>query len=211
MARPVDPVGPADPGPAAPVGSVGPVDPGPGLPAGRPAGRPRWLVASLVVVGLSFAILALGTIRISADTSGLTGPQVGRPAPDFRLSDLDGQPVALSELRGRPVVVNFWASYCLACRDEAPLLDDAQARYAAAGLQVLGVVFQDDAGSARAFMERFAVRYPGLLDPDGQTAIDYGVLGIPETFMIGRDGTVRRVFLGPLQVDRFRAAIEEIL
>ena len=59
MARPVDPVGPADPGPAAPVGSVGPVDPGPGLPAGRPAGRPRWLVASLVVVGLSFAILAL--------------------------------------------------------------------------------------------------------------------------------------------------------
>ncbi|MGK2850349.1 MAG: TlpA family protein disulfide reductase [Candidatus Limnocylindrales bacterium] len=187
-----------------------PADPAdPGL--GHPAGRPRWLMASLVVVALSFAILAMGTIRISADTNDLPGPQVGRPAPDFRLSDLDGQPTSLSELRGRPVVVNFWASYCLPCRDEAPLLDEAQARYAAAGLQILGVVFQDDADSARAFMEEFAVRYPGLLDPGGRAAIDYGVRGIPETFMIGRDGTIRRVFLGPLQVDRFRAAIEEIL
>lgn len=184
-----------------------PADP----PPGRLPGRPRWLVVSLVVVALSFAIIALGTMRISVDTSGLTGPQVGRPAPDFRLEDLDGRLTALSDLRGRPVVVNFWASWCIPCREEAPLLADAQARYAAAGLQVLGVIFQDDAGAARAFMERFAVRYPGLLDPDGQTAIDYGVRGIPETFLIGRDGTIRRVFLGQLRVDSFRAGIQDLL
>lgn len=188
-----------------------PVDRAPGHPLDRTVGRPRWLVVSLVVVALSFAILALGTIRIPADSNGLTGPQVGRPAPDFFLADLDGRPVALSDLRGRPVVVNFWASWCIPCRDEAPLLADAQTRYSASGLQILGVVFQDDAGSARAFMERFALRYPGLLDPDGRTAIDYGVRGIPETFLIGRDGTIRRVFLGPLRVDVFRASIEEIL
>ena len=178
---------------------------------GGPPGRPRWLVVSLVVVALSFAIIALGTMRISVDTSGLTGPQVGRPAPDFRLEDLDGRLTALSDLRGRPVVVNFLASWCIPCREEAPLLADTQARYEGSGLQVLGVVFQDDAGSARTFMERFAMRYPGLLDPDGQTAIDYGVRGIPETFLIGRDGTIRRVFLGQLRVDTFRTAIEEIL
>ncbi len=184
-----------------------PTDPRPG----GPPGRPRWLVVSLVVVALTFAIMALGTIRISGDTSGLTGPLVGRPAPDFRLQDLDGRMTSLSDLRGRPVVVNFWASWCIPCREEAPLLADAQARYAASGLEVLGVVFQDDAGAAREFMERFATRYPGLLDPDGQTAIDYGVRGIPVTFLIGRDGTIRRVFLGQLRVDTFRAAIEEIL
>ncbi|MEX1173210.1 MAG: redoxin domain-containing protein [Chloroflexota bacterium] len=196
-------VAPADPADLADLGVS--------RPAGRVAGRPRWLVASLVVVALSFAILALGTIRMSVDTSGLTGPQVGRPAPDFRLEDLDGRPTTLSDLLGRPVVVNFWASWCIPCRDEAPLLADAQRRYAASGLRVLGVVFQDDAGSARAFMERFALRYPGLLDPGGRTAIDYGVLGIPMTFMIGRDGTIRRVFLGPMAVDVLRSAVEEIL
>lgn len=192
---------------AAPADMADPIEPAPG----RGPARPRWLVASLVVAALAFAILALGSIRISVDTSGLTGPQMGRPAPDFRLQDLAGRLTSLSDFRGRPVVVNFWASWCIPCRDEAPLLADSQARYGAAGLQILGVVFQDDAGSAQAFMERFALRYPGLLDPDGRTAIDYGVRGIPQTFMIDRDGTTRRVILGPLQVDTFRAAIEEIL
>lgn len=190
---------------------AGPVDPDLDRSAGRPAPRARWLVVSLVVVTLSFAVLALGTIRMPADTRGLSGPQIGRPAPDFRLEDLDGQPMSLSDLRGRPVVVNFWASWCIPCRDEAPLLDDAQARYAAAGLQVLGIVYQDDVGPARAFVDRFALRYPGLLDPGGRTAIDYGVLGIPMTFVIDRDGTIRRVFLGPFQIETFRAAVEEIL
>ncbi|MFP5341585.1 MAG: TlpA family protein disulfide reductase [Candidatus Limnocylindria bacterium] len=182
----------------------------PGRP-GRPAGRPRWLVASLVVVAISFAVLALGTFRIPTDTRGLQGPQIDRAAPDFRLESLDGRPAALSDLRGRPVVVNFWASWCIPCREEAPLLADAQSRYAGSGLQVLGVVFQDDAASARAFMERFALRYPGLLDPGGRTAIDYGVFGIPMTFVIDRGGTIRRVFLGPMAVGELRAAVEEIL
>lgn len=178
---------------------------------GRPAGRPRWLVVSIAAVALPFAILALGTIRIAGDADGLTGPQIGRPAPDFRLEDLDGGTRSLSDLRGRPVVVNFWASWCIPCRDEAPLLADAQSRDATSGLQILGVVFQDDADSARAFMERFALPYPGLLDPGGRTAIDYGVVGIPMTFMIGRDGIIRRVFLGPMAVAALRSAVEEIL
>lgn len=193
------------------VAPADPADQGVRRAAGQGTARPRWLVVSLLIVALSFAILAMGMIRIPVDTSGLTGPQVGRPAPDFRLEDLDGRVTSLSDLRGRPVVVNFWASYCLPCREEAPLLTETQARYEGSGLQVLGIIFQDDIGAARLFMERFAVRYPGLLDPDGRTAIDYGVRGIPETFLIGRDGTIRRVFLGPLQVDTFRVGVEEVL
>jgi cytochrome c biogenesis protein CcmG, thiol:disulfide interchange protein DsbE len=179
---------------------------------GRAARREvRWVVTALVVIAATFAVLALGTIRIAGGGGELAAPQVGRVAPDFRLRDLEGTEVALSDYRGRLVVLNFWASWCIPCRDEAPLLGETQTRYAGSGLAVLGVVFQDDPGPAQAFMARFALDYPGLLDPGGRTAIDYGVAGIPETFLIDGEGMIRRVFLGPLQVDPFRAAIEALL
>lgn len=179
---------------------------------GRTGGPRRWLAAAAVALVVATAgALAYGFTRTAGGASGFAAPQLGRPAPDFRLETLDGSSVALSGLTGRPVVINFWASYCIPCRDEAPLLEDAQIRYGGAGLAVLGVVFQDDTGAAAAFMEQFGLTYPGLLDPNGQTAIDYGVRGIPETFVVDRDGTVARVFIGPLEVGSFRAAIEAIL
>lgn len=157
-------------------------------PPNRP-GRPRaWLIAiGVIASGLLLASLAVGVVR---DPPQPASPLLGKLAPDFRLTALDGSTVDLAGLRGRPVIVNFWASWCAPCREEAPLLRRVQEEDRDRDLVVLGVIFGDSPENARAFMQRYDQRYPGLLDPDGRTAVDYGVFGIPETYFVRRDGIV---------------------
>ena len=118
------------------------------------------------------------------------GASVGATAPDFTLADLDGNPVRLADLRGRPVVLNFWASWCGPCVEEFPLLRDAAAAHAGDDLAVVGVVFGDRSEAARDFMSRHSATWPAAMDPAGRVASAYGILGPPETFFIGRDGTI---------------------
>ena len=154
-----------------------------------------------VLTGLLVAALGLlGSLAIgfTRDPGVVTSPLVGRPAPSFSLTSLDGATVSLVELRGQPLVVNFWASWCLPCRAEAPLLQRAAADYAGRGVEVLGIVYQDSAENARAFMREYGQTYPGLLDPDGRTALDYGVFGIPETYFIDQRGRIVSKQTGPL-------------
>lgn len=184
------------------------------MPSAVPATRPRnprrmWLLlATLVAAGLLLATLAVGFTR---DPGLVSSPLIGRPAPAFSLTTLSGQTFDLGSLRGRPVVLNFWASWCLPCRDEAPLLTAAAADHQAEGLQVLGVVYEDSAENARAFMARYGQTYPGLLDPDGRTALDYGVFGIPETFFIGRGGLIVSKQTGPLDAASLGLQVEAIV
>ena len=154
------------------------------------------VLTGLLVVALGLlASLAIGFTR---DPGVVTSPLVGRPAPSFALTSLDGATVSLVELRGHPLIVNFWASWCLPCRAEAPLLQRAATDFAGRGVQVLGIVYQDSAENARAFMREYGQTYPGLLDPDGRTALDYGVFGIPETYFIDRAGRIVSKQTGPL-------------
>jgi cytochrome c biogenesis protein CcmG, thiol:disulfide interchange protein DsbE len=118
------------------------------------------------------------------------GAIVGGQAPEFELADLDGNPVRLADLRGRPVVVNFWASWCGPCVEEFPLLRDAVERHAAGDLAVIGIVYQDRTEAARDFMERNGGTWTAAMDPDERVASAYGILAPPETFFIGRDGTI---------------------
>ena len=180
------------------------------LPAVPNQSRRRiWvLLGTIVAAGMLLAALAFGFTR---DPGLVSSPLVGRSAPPFSLTTLTGQTVDLGGLSGRPVVVNFWASWCLPCRDEAPLLTAAAADYHTQGLQVVGVVYQDSAENARAFMARFGQTYPGLIDPDGRTALDYGVFGIPETFFIDRQGVIVSKQTGPLDGDGLRRQVEAIL
>jgi cytochrome c biogenesis protein CcmG/thiol:disulfide interchange protein DsbE len=124
-------------------------------------------------------------------------PLLDAPAPDFTVRDLDGQEVKLSEYRGRPVIVNFWASWCIPCREEFPILKSARDTYAAQGLEILGVTFQDDPESARAYMAKAGAAWPGLVDPDGAVAADYSVNGPPMSFFIDPEGVVRSIAYGP--------------
>lgn len=172
--------------------------------------RRRLVLAAALLAGV-LATLALLTVNVAGPGPAVDAPVVGRPAPAFDLETLDGRRLSLADLRGSPVVLNFWASWCIPCREEAPLLTAAAREYAAKGLRVVGVVYQDSADTARDFMERYGQTYPGLLDPDGRTAIDYGVFGIPETFFIDRDGIVRSRQVGPVTEQGLARQVQEIL
>ena len=158
----------------------------------RPARR-WWLVGVVVLAGAAVAF----ALR-PADDPGGGRARVGEAAPAFVTSDLDGDRVALRDFEGRPVLLNFWASWCDPCRREFPLLQGVQE---AGDVEVLGVVFDDRAASAADFMEEFGATWPGLVDPRGQIAAAYGVAkkpGIPVTVAIDSDGVLRRVQLGEL-------------
>ena len=152
------------------------------------------LVAGVVVAAAGLAL------ALSPSGSGPGPGATGRAGPLFETSDLDNHPVALRDFRGHRVVLNFWASWCQPCRAEFPVLKQLQASHP--DVTVLGVVFQDGDGSARAFLRTEGATWPGLRDPAGQIASAYGVHpkpGIPVSILLGPDGTIRARHLGPLE------------
>ena len=162
------------------------------------------LIAAVLVVGLGF-----GLLRTNGGQVG--GPLVGKPAPAFTLQTLNGGTISLASLKGRPVVLNFWASWCVPCRDEAPQLRDLSEKQTAGGLAVVGVVFSDkNLAAVKSFVQEYALAYPSLLDPQLDTSIAYGVSGVPETFFIDRQGVVRGYDQGGLTRERLTAGLGKI-
>jgi cytochrome c biogenesis protein CcmG/thiol:disulfide interchange protein DsbE len=176
-----------------------------------PQRRSRRLILGVSLLAGVAALVAMFTVSVGRPVRPVDTPIVGQPAPAFDLERLDGGRLSLAELRGSPIILNFWASWCIPCREEAPLLTAAAADYEARGLRVIGVVYQDSAENARGFMGRYGQTYPGLLDPDGRTAIDYGVFGIPETFFIDAAGFVRSRQIGAVTAQDLGRQIQTIL
>jgi cytochrome c biogenesis protein CcmG/thiol:disulfide interchange protein DsbE len=133
-------------------------------------------------------------------------------APTFTLSRLDaaGGTVSIEDLKGRPVVVNFWASWCIPCKDEAPALQKTYEKYRSQGLVVLGVDAQDFRQDAKRFVKRFGITYPIVHDGSGSTLGKWGVTGFPETFFVDRSGRlVGERIQGGVNTDRNEAAYTE--
>jgi cytochrome c biogenesis protein CcmG/thiol:disulfide interchange protein DsbE len=169
--------------------------------------RARWLIpfAALPVVGL----LAYG---FRTDPRAVPSPLVGRPAPPFALTTFDGKAVSLEAQRGKVVVLNFWASWCYpACYEEAPVLEASWRRVAPEGVVVLGVAIQDKDPASLEFIQRFGITFPNAPDPAGKVSIDYGVYGVPETFVIDRRGVIRRKHVGAVTEAVFREWVEPLL
>jgi cytochrome c biogenesis protein CcmG, thiol:disulfide interchange protein DsbE len=169
--------------------------------------RWRWLLpaASLPVL----ALLAYGFVL---DPRNIPSPLVGRPAAAFTLTAFDGHSVALESLRGKVVVVNFWASWCNpACYDEAPVLERAWRTYRDRGVVVLGVDMQDTPEAAQEFIRRFGLTFPNAPDHGGKLAVEYGVYGVPETFFVDRAGTIRSKHVGAVTDEVMRGALERLL
>lgn len=168
----------------------------------------RW-APPLVAAALA---TALGAALLRPAAGAVQSPLIGKAAPDFALKSLDGAAVRLRALRGRPVVVNFWASWCVPCREEAPLFRELSARQGPGqGLAVLGILFQEPSDrQARDFIAEYQLAYPALRDPRADTAINYGVAGVPETFFIDAGGTVRDKVSGGLNRERLNAGLQRI-
>ena len=128
---------------------------------------------------------------------------MGQPAPDFSATALDGSTVTLASLRGRPVLVNFWASWCVPCRQEMPRLKEALAQHAAQGLIIVGVLYRDDTDSAREFAESFGATWPNVQDPDGSIAKAYRVVGAPQSYFVDRGGILRSIQVGEILQEDF--------
>ena len=165
------------------------------------SGRVR-LVAQAAAVALVAALFALLAWKVTQGESEVTAELAsgGMPtAPEFTLERLDGEgDLSLASLRGKPVVLNVWASWCGPCKDEAPLLQEASERW---GKRVafVGIDVQDVRGDARDFLERFGVTYPNVYDGKGSTIGRYGVTGYPETYFIDAEGRVRHRIAGPVE------------
>jgi cytochrome c biogenesis protein CcmG/thiol:disulfide interchange protein DsbE len=158
----------------------------------------------LLIGGLGLTALLLGLLGsgFGRDTHKLQSPLVGRQAPPFTLARVDGQgTVSLESLRGRPAVVNFWATWCQPCLTEHHVLQ-AGARHAS-GVQFVGIVYDDEPGRiAEVLQERGGSAYPTVIDKGGRAAIAYGVAGVPETFFIDARGQIVSKFEGPLTVQQ---------
>jgi cytochrome c biogenesis protein CcmG/thiol:disulfide interchange protein DsbE len=167
----------------------------------------RWAIPLAVV-----PVLVLLAYGFRSNPREIPSPLVGRPAAPFALTTFDGKPISLESLRGRVVVVNFWASWCMpACYDEAPSLERAWQAYRDRGVALVGVNIQDKEEPAKQFLARFGHTFPNAPDPVGRVSVDYGVYGVPETFFIDRKGRVRFKQVGAVTDEIMKEHLDRLL
>jgi cytochrome c biogenesis protein CcmG, thiol:disulfide interchange protein DsbE len=176
------------------------------VPKGKRRGwREGGYVTTLAVILGILALLAYGLAKAQA------GPRDRGPAPDFTINGFDGRIVTLSELRGNIVVINFWASWCLPCREEADYLEQTWRKYQDQGVVFIGVGYADTEKEARAYIEEFDITY--LNGPDLGTRISkaYNIQGVPETFFVDKNGELQGVHVGPLFPPQLDQKIDDLL
>lgn len=158
------------------------------------------------------AVLAWGLINTTA-----ARPEVGQVAPDFGVEFFDGyewdtRPVAnLEDMRGHPVVLNFWASWCVECRYETDVLEQAWLKYREDGVVFLGVAYADVEPNSIAYMKEFGVTFPHAPDLGTDISQDYEITGVPETFFIDKDGVIRHVQIGAVDQEMLDTLIPQML
>jgi len=166
---------------------------------------------ALAVAGVVAALVGVLVTRPAAQSASAQSPLLGKAAPELEgVSPLTGSSVSLAGLRGRFVLVNFFASWCVPCRTEEPELVQLDYQHKAANdLAIVGVAFDDTTSGARQFLRSYGAVWPAVQDPDGGVALRYGVRGPPESFLVAPDGKLVAKFAGPLTaagVDHYLAA-----
>ncbi|MEO6487300.1 MAG: redoxin family protein [Thermoanaerobaculia bacterium] len=162
---------------------------------------------TVLIVGsfIGIAVLGILFLGLGKNPTVINSPLVGRVAPAFALREVGtGNTIGLEQFRGKPVVLNFWATWCGPCYEEHPVLV-ANARQLGSEVQFLGVVFQDSEDKIMKFLNERGAAYPTVVDDAGKTAIAYGVGGVPETFFLDASGKIVSKFSGPLSTEELRA------
>jgi cytochrome c biogenesis protein CcmG/thiol:disulfide interchange protein DsbE len=181
-----------------------------------PSRKKRWEVLMLVslLTGILWTVVSRVPSAVGAPLSSSPSPREGFLAPDFTLDTLDGKKVTLSELRGKIVIINLWATWCPPCRAEMPALENAYEQYRDSGVVILGlnVTNQDSEKDIPPFVKEFGLTFPILLDRDGSVSTLYQLRGLPTTFFVNREGIIRTVVIGgPMNETFIRSKIEALL
>ena len=179
---------------------------------------------TVVILAVSIPVLAL--LAILAWASVTSGPARGglavndsfveldveaEAAPEFTMALIDGGELSLADLRGKLVMLDFWASWCPPCRDEAPVLAQVYGEYRDKGVEFIGVNLWDESGDAELFVQQEGHQYPNGVDEGGKIAISFGVRGIPEKFFVNRSGLIVRKFSGPMDAEKLRGILDTML
>jgi cytochrome c biogenesis protein CcmG/thiol:disulfide interchange protein DsbE len=171
--------------------------------------RTIWLLVTLVLIVGLVAVLAFG-LRPKTSTK-----LQGQPAPNFELTafngEFEGQQFTLDDLRGHPVVLNFWASWCVECDKEMALLEQAWQDYRDRGVWFIGVDYLDIDSEGLAYLDRFNITYPNAPDIGSRTYEDYRCTGVPETFFIDKDGKIQHVQIGPLSQPQLYGLLDDLV
>jgi cytochrome c biogenesis protein CcmG/thiol:disulfide interchange protein DsbE len=169
--------------------------------------RPAWkrlTMASTLLGAIGLMLWLLLMPRNSSDAALL----VGQPAPGFTLESITGEQVSLADLKGRPIILNFWATWCPPCREEMPYLQDVHDRYQDQGLQVIGVNVGESNVAVRSFLSSVGATFPTLLDKDENVQTAYKIIPLPTTFFIDRHGVLSAIY--PYQLRREQVELETL-
>lgn len=187
----------------------------------------KWLFILALAIGILLIIYGLGLLsqpkppghlpelpksgeeKTSRGQQIISKPQEGFSAPDFTLTNLKGETIKLSELRGKPVFLNFWATWCPPCRAEMPLIQNLY-QEKGSQLQILTINIQEDPQTIEKFLRKNHYNFPVLLDKQGQVANQYWIKGIPTTFIIDQQGIIRAVWVGALEEKDLKALLAKI-
>ncbi len=171
------------------------------------------LVASLVSAGF-LALLGSQVLTPAQNQSNAAvSPLLEHPAPDFTLAVLSTHPAPamhLASLKGKPVMLNFWASWCDVCKAEAPLLQNTWQRVQSQGIVFVGIDIQDTRSDGLNFLQTYGITYPNVVDASGSVTINYGVTGVPETFFLNRQGVIVKKVIGELTEQTLQSNLQLI-
>ena len=176
------------------------------------------LGSSLLILAAFFSLLGWALARSGGLPGGLGVNNVfgeisiqEKLAPNFTLQLLDGGSVTLADLKGKVVLIDFWASWCPPCREEAPGLAKVYREYQERGVEFIGISIWDRLGDAEDYVQRFGITYPSGLDSEGTILVDYAVRGIPEKFFIDAQGRMVAKYIGPSTVEGLRETLDQML
>ncbi|MQF48908.1 redoxin domain-containing protein [SAR202 cluster bacterium AC-647-N09_OGT_505m] len=172
----------------------------------------------MLIVAAFFSLLGWALVHTGGAPVGMGVNKVygevsiqKKPAPNFTLRLLDGSSITLADLKGTVVLIDFWASWCPPCRDEASALAQVYTEYQGLGVEFIGISIWDRLGDAEDYVQHFEITYPTGLDSEGTILVDYAVRGIPEKFFIDANGQMHAKYIGPSDVDSLRESLNQML
>ncbi len=174
--------------------------------------RRRILFIAILVLGAAWTLISVDKIGVST-VGQIPAPQEGFLAPDFALETLDGEEITLSDLRGKVVLLNFWATWCPPCRSEMPSFQEAYAKYEEEGFVIVAVnaTLQDSPKDVADFVAEYGLSFPVVLDLEGEANQLYLVQSLPTSFFIDKEGIIQEVVVGGIAEALVRVRVEELM